>query len=170
MDQFEQIYRRHALAVRAYLAARLPHAEVDDAFQETWTRLWQHARVPQNPRAWLFRVARNLVCDFHRREKQDRKKQDRWAEQAQARGDPREPPEGEDLSDPWADWKAALRRCLALLPLRQREVVTLKCTGLSPRQIAQRLETTPNNVYQQWHQAKSRLKACIEQQSDGVPA
>jgi RNA polymerase sigma-70 factor, ECF subfamily len=66
-----QLYARHAVALRGYVARFCPdRASADDIVQETFIRAWRH--LPQlsadgRPvRPWLFRVARNLLIDADR--------------------------------------------------------------------------------------------------------
>ena len=67
--QIRQVYRDHARAVQA-LASRLlhhDHAAAQDVVQETVQRAWRHPEVltatPPLLRAWLLKVAKNIVVD-----------------------------------------------------------------------------------------------------------
>jgi RNA polymerase sigma-70 factor (ECF subfamily) len=66
-----ELYTEHAGALWRY-AMRLTgdHARAEDVVQETLLRGWQHPHVTddgeRSPRAWLFRVARNLIIDERR--------------------------------------------------------------------------------------------------------
>jgi RNA polymerase sigma-70 factor (ECF subfamily) len=66
-----ELYTEHAGALWRY-AMRLTgdHARAEDVVQETLLRAWQHPHVTddseRSPRAWLFRVARNLIIDERR--------------------------------------------------------------------------------------------------------
>ena len=63
-----KLYTEHAGALRRY-AMRLTrdHARAEDVVQETLLRAWQHPHVAadseRSPRAWLFRVAHNMIID-----------------------------------------------------------------------------------------------------------
>src|SRR5260370_20449194 len=66
-----QLYRRHAVPLRGYVARFCTdRTSADDVVQETFIRAWRH--LPQlssddRPiRPWLFRVARNLLIDADR--------------------------------------------------------------------------------------------------------
>lgn len=66
-DELAEI-RRH---VRSFIGRRVANpADADDLAQEAMLRLieqLQHGRAPSQPMAWLFRVARNVIADHHRR-------------------------------------------------------------------------------------------------------
>lgn len=69
--EVRQLYARHAVALRGYVGRFCPDkASADDIVQETFIRAWRH--LPQlsvgdrRVRAWLFRVARNLLIDANR--------------------------------------------------------------------------------------------------------
>jgi RNA polymerase sigma-70 factor (ECF subfamily) len=66
-----ELYSEHAGALWRY-ALRLTgdRARAEDVVQETLLRAWQHPHVfddsERSSRAWLFRVARNMIIDEHR--------------------------------------------------------------------------------------------------------
>jgi RNA polymerase sigma-70 factor, ECF subfamily len=66
-----ELYSEHAGALWRY-AMRLTgdRARAEDVVQETLLRAWQHPHVfddsERSPRAWLFRVARNMIIDERR--------------------------------------------------------------------------------------------------------
>ena len=64
------LYTEHAGELWRY-AMRLTgdRARAEDVVQETLLRAWQHPHVAdgeRSPRAWLFRVARNMIIDERR--------------------------------------------------------------------------------------------------------
>ena len=66
-----QAYEANAPGLRRYAAARLRDpAATDDIVQECFLRLFLESRVrsyPSQPRAWLYRVALNLIVSGARR-------------------------------------------------------------------------------------------------------
>jgi RNA polymerase sigma-70 factor, ECF subfamily len=66
-----ELFSEHAGALLRY-ALRLTgdRARAEDVVQETLLRAWQHPHVfddsERSPRAWLFRVARNMIIDERR--------------------------------------------------------------------------------------------------------
>ncbi|MCW2649892.1 MAG: polymerase subunit sigma [Mycobacterium sp.] len=66
-----ELHTNHGAALWRY-ALRLTgdHARAEDVVQETLLRAWQHPHIAddseRSPRAWLFRVARNMIIDKRR--------------------------------------------------------------------------------------------------------
>jgi RNA polymerase sigma-70 factor (ECF subfamily) len=66
-----ELYSEHAGALLRY-ALRLTgdRARAEDVVQETLLRAWQHPHAfddsERSPRAWLYRVARNMIIDERR--------------------------------------------------------------------------------------------------------
>ena len=70
-NAWRELYDMH-WTLRAWLASRIPRDEVDDVFQEVWLRICRElaARFDGvNFRAWMFRIANNLLVDRGRRRK-----------------------------------------------------------------------------------------------------
>src|SRR5436305_2062307 len=88
----DNLFRREsgrlvAVLSRMFGAARMDLAE--DVAQETLAKAllqWRYKGVPENPSAWLYRVAKNHALDILRRDSMVRNNQPeigRWAERAQ---------------------------------------------------------------------------------------
>lgn len=127
---YRELLNRHAPRLRAY-ALRLLHNpnEADDVLQETWLRVWLHAR-DYEPSArvttWLHRIAHNLAVDRLRA-------RGRWGN-ADDEAEPDVPPSARQPALLEAKRDAeALRQALAELPERQAAALTLvHLNGLTP--------------------------------------
>jgi RNA polymerase sigma-70 factor (ECF subfamily) len=67
---FERFYATHRDEIFAFLARRLPRAEAEDAFQETFLRaLRAYARLEhaEHLRAWVFTIAERVWIDQTRK-------------------------------------------------------------------------------------------------------
>ncbi len=67
-----QIYREHTIPLYGYVSRRVGgnRTLAEDIVQETWLRavaVWPERGTPHQPRAWLLRVARNLLVSHFRR-------------------------------------------------------------------------------------------------------
>lgn len=73
LKQFEQTYKATADMVFRFCLVKVSDREVAvDLTQETFTRLFetmQRGIAIDHPKAWLFRITRNLVIDWYRKKK-----------------------------------------------------------------------------------------------------
>ena len=70
--EFRAFHEQTSRSLRAYLRRSLPADDADDAVQEAYVRLLRtpHAQLPQDQRrAYLYRIAANLVNDAWRARK-----------------------------------------------------------------------------------------------------
>jgi len=146
----ERLY--HAKATELILYGRalgLSHAEAEDVVQETFLALVQRETAPENPTHYCVRSFRNRALN-HRRSFWRRLTRElestRWFE----RGPEESPAE-----------RAAMR-CLATLPVDQREVIVLKlwhdCTF---EEIGELLELSPNTAAGRYRYGLGKLRACM---------
>ncbi len=110
--------------------------EADDAIQETFLRLHTHlgaGRSEANLRAWLFRVAGNLIRD-DRKSGRRRFHQPLETEIATAWRDPAEGPEQLMLA---RESSQRLRAAIGRLPSVERECLALRGEGFRYREIGE---------------------------------
>jgi RNA polymerase sigma-70 factor (sigma-E family) len=125
---------------------------VAEAFTRAWMS-WRTVRDHPSPRAWVVRTALNVNVSWWRR-----RRREVLADDASA-------PSGTSES-PGADWPAALDevlvRAIRALPLRQREVVTLRVFfDLDTETTAKTLGISPGTVGVHLHRALAALRAQI---------
>ncbi len=147
----EALYRAHAPALLAFLAARLASWEqAEDLHQTVWVRALRQPRElgGDHARRWLFLVAKNLLTDYWRTPA---------ARLKPAELDPDLPGAAEAEPD---DRLARLRKCIAQLPPDYREVVEARFAGESSAETGTRLAIAPALVDTRYHKAKDRLRAC----------
>ena len=149
-ERFRLAYHRHAGAVWRYLARRLGDDDLaEDLTSEVFARLPRALglyRPGATPfAAWLLRVARNAALDHLRRERSVP------SPHVHPAGEPPGPHELERL--------AGLRSALAALPADQRQVVLLRLVaGLSPHEVADKLDRSVDAVHALQHRARRRLR------------
>ncbi len=161
---FAEMMSRHAQPlmryIRGLLGADSPHA--DDAFQETWIRVidngdkWHGGSL----RAWLARIAHNVIVDHFRRTKPTTSldaEPESGEPLAERMASPELPPDLALAGSETADYIA--ERVLAL-PLAQREVFLMRVSeGLSFKEIAEVLKIPLNTALGRMHYAVTRLRA-----------
>jgi len=144
--------------VYAYLASLLGDRILAEdvtasAFERAFARRRSFDARRGSERAWLFGIARNAALDELRR------RQRTAALAAEPTEEPVHEQEGEN-----ALRRAAVRRALASLGARERELVALKFhAGLSNAELAKALGTSESNAGTMLHRTITKLrKACDE--------
>lgn len=140
---FEDSFTRHYSRVYQVLFRLTGNrAEAEDLALETFWRLWQRAPAMPNPAAWLYRVATNLGYNAlratHRRTRyEDAAAQLTWL--TQAGPDPARAAEQ-------ASERARVQATLGRMRSRDAQLLVLRHSGLSYREIADALGVSPNSV------------------------
>jgi RNA polymerase sigma factor (sigma-70 family) len=153
---FEALFDLHAPKVRGFLRSKLPRLEdADDLTAEAFLRAWEYMSASEvdHPLALLFRIARNLVADFYRKQKET---VDISAAAHISTG--------HDLASATADQEevAELKRKINLLKPEFAEVLLLHYElEMKPRDIASVLGKTPNSVRILLFKAKRALQAIL---------
>lgn len=157
---FETLVAEHGKSV-SLVCRSILHSEdlARDAAQETFVRLWgkwRSGELPDEPRAWLSRVAVTTSLDIaRRRDVRSRAEAERRVEPDSAGDDPS--PLARASA---AELDAALERALADLPEGQRTIFVLRHRGALPlREIAEALGLALPTVKTQFARACLRLQA-----------
>ena len=157
---FFKAYEKYSDAIFRHCYFRVFNKDkAKDLTQEVFMRTWQYlvgGVEVENIRAFLYRVANNLVIDYVRRKKEqslDRMRED----------------QGFDPADESKDRLLRLLeggeiiRVLNKLPSKYREVIQMKyLDDLDIKEIASALEETENNVSVRLHRGIQQLKDILE--------
>ena len=163
----EHLFRRQAGRIVAALARRLGPASLDvaeDVVQDALVqalRTWPFRGVPDDPAAWLFRVARNRALDLVRRDAALRHRRadvERWAQEGAAAAQRGPPARGAD--DAGDDELALLYACChPAVPREAGVALALKTVGgLGVGEIARAFLAEEATVAQRLVRAKRRLR------------
>lgn len=160
----EHFYRHEYGRIVAMLSRRvgLRHlASVEDAVQAALlasVEAWPRAGVPDNPSAWLYRVAYNhVIGELRARVRRDRLATTADLAPRSTTGAPAAVLAG-DIRDDLLRMLVAC--CHESIPVESRLVVALKTLcGFDVGEIAARLFTTEANVYKRLARARQRLSA-----------
>jgi RNA polymerase sigma-70 factor (ECF subfamily) len=151
---FEQTYAELRAPLYSFLVRLSGRADVaEDLAQEMWLRFARHAHLLDEPRPWLFTVARNLYRSYRRWAVLDA---DRLRELGfWPRGAVESPFERLCSSE----GERALERALASLPIREREIVLL-CGpgGVEPVQAAAIVGISAEAFRQRLARARGKLR------------
>jgi len=154
---FLALYQEQGPYILRYLRAWSRNAmEAEDLHAETFCRAWhgwERFRGDDDElRSWLFRIARNLVIDRHRRQ----------------RGVWFVPIEGNHVSKSsdevatTATDRVLLRALVGQMSGSEQELVALRVAGLSHAEIAKLQGRTEHAVKVAWHRTLQRLRGQLD--------
>lgn len=150
------IWRALERDLTRFVARRVPPEDVDDLVQETFVRI--HARLgelerAEAVRAWVYRVARSVVVDYHRRKRPFQPLPDL---EAPPEALVSEGPASPDLSPLVGGW---LLEMIDGLPDRYREALSLtEVEGLSQREAAERLGLSVSGAKSRVQRGRAMLR------------
>jgi RNA polymerase sigma factor (sigma-70 family) len=150
-DWSEKLYQSKAVELILYgRALGLSHAEAEDVLQETFVGLMQRLQPPLQLEHYCVRSFRNRALNYRRslwRRLTRELESWRWFEKS-----PGESPA-----------ERAAMRCLAELPVEQREVIVLKIWHrYTFEEIGQLLATSPNTIAGRYRYGLQKIKLQLE--------
>ncbi len=162
--QVEHFFRHEYGRVVALLYFRvgMEHLEaVEDAVQSallTALESWKVSGLPDNPSAWLYRVAyNNLVGDLRQQARRSRILEQAFQVRPGSQKDGPQDPDGGDVQDDLL--RMLFVCCDEAIPVESQLVLALKVLcGFDVREIALRLFTSEAGVYKRLSRARSRLR------------
>ena len=129
-------------------------AEAEDCVQEAMLRLVRRGDLdPGRVRSLLARAATHIAIDRRR----SRHRQERAVARLRAAAATREAPSPEDIAGEHADVERAMA-AIDSLPRRERQVMLMRLSGLSPSETAQRLGLSYKSVEGAYTRARARVK------------
>jgi RNA polymerase sigma-70 factor (ECF subfamily) len=150
-DWFEKFYKAKAAGLILYgRALGLSHGEAEDVLQETFLALMQKQLPPREPEHYCLRSFRNRALNHRRtlwRRLTRELESQRWFEKSPGES----PAEREAM------------RCLAELPVEQREVVVLKIWNrYTFEEIGGLLDISPNTAAGRYRYGLQKIKLQLE--------
>lgn len=157
-------YAEHREALYGYLlSVTRDHEAAEDAVQESFARLTREVnegRTPENVRAWLFRVGRNLLTSAGRRQQVAQRYQPRLAISEASNS-----AEDQFLAREERFWVQSM---LAGLSEPDRRSLTMAALGYSGREIGRAVGCRENAVRTRLCRLRARIRACAEQEAAGA--
>jgi RNA polymerase sigma factor (sigma-70 family) len=154
-DACRELYRRHARPLLAFLAARVPRPDLEDAHHEVWVRVWQHLPTRfdgSHFRGWLYAIARNLVADRARSRPPAADLPEDQPDSHQGRPD-------EVLIE--QERRRILEDCLKKLDAVLAEVIRGRLGGEGYPDLCARLGLAAERAHKLFHTAKAQLQDCV---------
>jgi RNA polymerase sigma-70 factor (ECF subfamily) len=154
---FLEAYDAHADSLYRHAYFRVhDRGKAEELMQEAFMRAWEYSGshgLPQNLRAFLYRVLNNLIIDDFRK-----KKPASLDELSEAGFEPAEESADVDIVE-----VAIIREMLGELPDHHREVVVMRfIDGFTPSEIAEVTGERENTVSVRIHRALLKLKKAYE--------
>jgi len=167
MDQLVARYRQSLFSWLLGMTGN--RADAEDIFQDVWFRVIRNAErfTDVSFKAWMWKIARNLLIDFRRRRKPDisldavdEEDDQPLVDQLAAKGmGPAAAVENDDMT-------GRVMRAVATLPEVQREVFLMRVQGdFSFSEIAKTLGIPLNTALGRMHDAMTKLKKMLVEES-----
>lgn len=160
-DLFKTEYRKMISALRnrfVFADAGVPEDIVSDTFLSA-TELWEVRGVPENPRGWLYHVAKNKAINHLKRSSYFQKKLLPELQYSV----PRETGIDADFSKRFvADGQLAtlFSVCAPFVPVETQTMLAMNVVfGFDPQEIADALRTNREVVYKRIQRAKAKLRS-----------
>lgn len=157
-ESFTILYQRYRLPLFSYLHKLLPnqHDRVDDFFQQVWIKaLKNFSNYSDRQRflAWLCRIAHNLVMDYYR----SSDSQEMAEIQENVLSDSLDPQEillQQGMEE-------ALQQAIRQLSAEQQEIVKMRISGISFKDIAAQKNISLNTALGRMHYAVQNLRRLL---------
>jgi RNA polymerase sigma factor (sigma-70 family) len=163
-----RLYEQHRPEILRYLRARTGDpAEAEDVVQELWIKVQSGDSGPvANGRAYLFRMAHNLVLDRLREQRRRRLRDSSWSVERSAGvtsdGDLVDPGQGAESELVAGEDLARLANAIEQLPAGARRAFCLhKLDGLSHSEVAARLGISRSGVEKHVALAMQQLRRAL---------
>ena len=160
-QDWETLYRKYFPKLGGYFASGgLSPTEAEDLVHDVFQELGQ-AKVPEDPNAYIYAIARNILAKHRRRQIAEHAALDEYCRRVTT-GNGRSPSRALDTSpseDPPTETERIFRTVAARLSPRDAELVTLRfLEGLSVRQVAQRRSCSENAVRKRIRKLRAILR------------
>ncbi len=162
-ESFQDEFGKHFASLFRYLDRLSGDPDLAaDVAQDAFIRLYRRGALPENTRSWLLVVARNLFRNARAKSRRRR----RLLAGESARDAMADPDPSPTLSFEAARTRKGVRRALERLPEREREMLLLRYSGFSYREIAETLELKETSVGTLLVRAKEAFRRAVEDQGD----
>lgn len=158
-EEFVKAYDQHADAIFRYCHFRISNRELaKDLTQETFTKAWKYiadGKEIENIKAFLFKIAGNLVIDEYRKVKQSS------LEELQER-DGFDVESKDDEKIVFSSEVERVRLVIEELPDKYKEVITMRyVSDLSPKEIAEAIGESENVVSVRLNRAVKKMRELL---------
>lgn len=150
----EALWHAHRERIMQFIRRRVEDDAADDLLQEVFLRMYRNIdRLSRhdNPRAWLYRVARSVIIDHYRASRP-----------MQSLPDDLREPEPEHSEEAVRELARCLDPLIERLPERYREAIRLsEIEGLTQQQVAERQGLSHSGAKSRVQRGRERLREMI---------
>ncbi|MCL5282245.1 MAG: sigma-70 family RNA polymerase sigma factor [Planctomycetes bacterium] len=166
-QEWETLYRKYLRKLGSYFASQGLHpTEAEDLAHDVFRELGQ-AKVPEDPKTYIYAIARNILARRRRREFAERAALDEYGRRVTSENSHSTPdpfaagPATEALS---VEAEQILRTAIATLPPKDAELFTLRfMEGLSTKEVAHRMNCSEEAVRKRMERIRAVLRRlCAE--------
>lgn len=176
-EAFARIYDRYVEAIYRFAVLKLPNSDdAQDVAAETFTKAWQYLNergTVSHIRALLYRIARNLIADFYRKNAQIQTEgvtvtSDAVSPSSSIEAERSDEGQGKRLIEARADLALVLQK-MERLKEDYRDVLLLRLVDDLPFDvIAEILEKSVGNVRVIYHRALKAMKEIDGGEREGI--
>lgn len=162
-DALGRLMDRHWTSLVGYAAGITDDRDIaQDVVQAAFVQIWAKRTEWQSsgsPRAYLFRITRNLALNARRDGALRHRRQEEWEAESTLHSDPPRTPEEETEVELL---RAEIENAIASLPERRREIFILsRFPGLTYQEIAETMGISVQTVSNQMSAALAQLRALL---------
>jgi RNA polymerase sigma-70 factor (ECF subfamily) len=155
-QRFEELYAAHVHTIASYLRARTDRDSAVDALARTFEIAWRRlSDVPDEPKPWLFGVARRVLADQRRSAGRQETLIERISESLRESAD--------DHAETLSVRQAILAALSELAPVQREALLLIAWDGLTHREAAAALGCSTGALAVRVHRARRHLRAAIAQ-------
>lgn len=155
-QRFEELYAAHVDVIASYLRARTDRDSALDALARTFEIAWRRLQdIPDEPRPWLFGVARRVLADQRRSAGRQATLVDRIGESLRESAD--------DHAETLDARQAVLAALSELAPVQREALLLIAWDGLKHREAAAALRCSVGALAVRVHRARRHLRAAMAQ-------
>ncbi|MBN2211091.1 MAG: sigma-70 family RNA polymerase sigma factor [Sedimentisphaerales bacterium] len=163
-QQFIRLYQANEARIYGYILSMIGHwSEADDLMQETASVMWgkfEQFEPGTDFAAWGMSIAHYEILNYLKKKKE---KHLQFSEETMAALHPKI----EEVSQSADQFRDALRKCLSLLPDKDRLLIKLRYEmGATVRSVSERIGRQATTVYKALQRIHARLYVCIHQRLD----
>ena len=162
---FDALYKRHSPRLYRFILSKIDdRRDAEELVNDTFLKAWEHLHTLQEPEKvlnWMFRIASQLIADWHRKHKKPEATQgyiDVYEAEGEVAATAIIHQTAEEYTIETERW-TAVSVVIVQLPKLERRMFRLRLAGKSYTEIAEVCEVTVSVVKNRLSRAKKRLKA-----------